>query len=86
MRLLNLDLEKTTFIKNDDNTYTVYQLIGDSGVLKLPRVSIELKAEALVDNETGDFWQWINCKKKPSKISKLINGIKSRLRKKEVKQ
>ena len=73
MRLLNLDLEKTTFIKNDDNTYTVYQLI-------------ELKAEALVDNETGDFWQWINCKKKPSKISKIIDGIKSRLRKKEVKQ
>ena len=50
MRLLNLDLEKTTFIKNDDNTYTVYQLIGDSGVLKLPRVSIELKAEAFSPN------------------------------------
>lgn len=62
MRKLNLDLEKSTFVKNEDDTYTVYQRIGNSGVLKLPKVSIEIKAEAMIDDSVGDFWQWIDCK------------------------
>lgn len=80
MQNLNLDLEKATFIKNSDNTYTVYQRIGDNGILKIPRVSIELKAEALIDETTGDFWKWIDTKK-PSKISILLGKAKAFLTK-----
>ncbi|MBR4023513.1 MAG: hypothetical protein IKI94_13145 [Ruminococcus sp.] len=77
--MLNLNLETAKFIKNADNTYTVYQPIGKDSVLKLPRVVIDIKAEALVDESVGDLWQVIE-REKPSKISKILNKIKACLR------
>lgn len=77
--MLNLNLETAKFIKNTDNTYTVYQPIGKDSVLKLPRVVIDIKAEALVDESVGDLWQVIE-REKPSKISKILNKIKACLR------
>lgn len=75
--MLNLNLETARFFKNEDGTYTVYQPIGKNSILKLPRVVVEIKAEALVDDSVGDFWQWIHTEKKPSKISGIFNRIKS---------
>lgn len=71
--MLNIDLEKATFIKNKDNTYRVYQPIG-SGILKLPKVIIEIKAEALED-ETGNIFQWIDGEEKRPFLSRFIRKI-----------
>lgn len=82
--MLNLNLETAKFIKNDDGTYTIYQPIGTNGVLKLPRVSIEMKAEALVDDKTGDFWQYIEytrSKERDNKTCILLSKIKRLFRK-----
>lgn len=79
--MLNLDLEKVTFVKNEDNTYTVYQRISHDGILKLPRCRIEVNAEALED-ANGEIFQWIDCsttdtyKGATSKTGILLRKIK----------
>ncbi len=78
--MLNLDLETAKFIKNADNTYTIHQPIGDGGMLSLPRVAVEIKAEALVDETVGDYWQYIEYdkpQKKHYKSTILLSKIKS---------
>lgn len=77
--MLNLNLETAKFIKNSDNTYTVYQPIGKNSVLKLPRVVINFKAEILTDGAEENLWQIIE-REEPSKISKILNKMKSCLR------
>ena len=75
--MLNIDLEKATFLKNSDNTYTVYQHF-ETGFLKLPRVSVEIKSDALVDELTGTSWEWISYK--TSKIKNAVNKLCSFVR------
>lgn len=77
--MLNLNLETAKFVKNPDNTYTVYQPIGRNSVLKLPRVVIDFKAEILTDGAEENLWQIIE-REKPSKISKILNKLKNCLR------
>lgn len=79
IRVLNLNLETAKFVKNSDNTYTVYQPIGENSVLKLPRVVIDFKAEILADGAEENLWQIIE-REKPSKNLKMLNKIKNCLR------
>lgn len=78
--MLNLKLENAKFVKNDDNTYTVYQKIG-GGILVLPKCRIELKAEALKD-VNGQIFRWIECgtkntrKNDASKTTVLLRKIR----------
>lgn len=76
--MLNLNLETAEFIKNADNTYTVYQPIGENSIMKFPRVVIDIKAEALVDESDECIWKIIEREtpSKISKISKILNKLK----------
>ena len=57
--MLELDLTKSTFIRNKDGSYTVYQLINN-GYMKFPNVCIQFTAEAFPSKETGESWVWID--------------------------